>query len=399
MFDLQNINSSMLITKILSTCYTTLNYTIKEYRPSELYASQWLGLIMNQALATRDYNDIQAGRTLTELIDNNKRILESRIEPDTIKKFIEFLSIKDKDPKFVEILRAIVICNGDPMIKNQKELSKLLLNNTKVKTELIFLLKKNMHSGEMLVNPKDIKYDGWVSLTAFGSMSHSLDNGKLYKYFMEMTELLSGLCMDKAYIAIEELKDVYTYEYCSEIFLNEVYDKKLRKAFCNLLTNLWINIAPFKNMNIPEYIQIWNDLDKEPQICHSAEDTTNFIKLKDYLTKYLLCAFEHEPAGDDGDNSEAHDLSLSILELCDKMLQLGYFKTLDELNIMIRCMKKVSFDIFGYEKKLMARADGFALNKEELENEAETLNECKIRVCQIFKYIIAIQTDYQMKVF
>jgi hypothetical protein len=364
-----------------------------------LYASQWLGLIMNQALATRDYNDIQAGRTLTELIDNNKRILESRIEPDTIKKFIEFLSIKDKDPKFVEILRAIVICNGDPMIKNQKELSKLLLNNTKVKTELIFLLKKNMHSGEMLVNPKDIKYDGWVSLTAFGSMSHSLDNGKLYKYFMEMTELLSGLCMDKAYIAIEELKDVYTYEYCSEIFLNEVYDKKLRKAFCNLLTNLWINIAPFKNMNIPEYIQIWNDLDKEPQICHSAEDTTNFIKLKDYLTKYLMCAFEHEPAGDDGDNSEAHDLSLSILELCDKMLQLGYFKTLDELNIMIRCMKKVSFDIFGYEKKLMARADGFALNKEELENEAETLNECKIRVCQIFKYIIAIQTDYQMKVF
>ena len=152
-------------------------------------------------------------------------------------------------------------------------------------------------------------------------------------------------------------------------------------------------------MNLPEYIQIWNDLDREPRICHSAEDTTKSIALKDYLTKYLKSAFEHEPAGDDGDNSESHDLSLSILELCDKMLQLGYFKTLEELNIMIRCMKKVSFDIFNYEKKLAAQSDEFALNKEAIENETETLNECKIRVCQIFKYIIAIQTDYQMKVF
>jgi len=104
---------------------------------------------MNQALDTREHNDISAGRTLTELIDNNKRILESRIEADTIKKFIDFLSENDKDPKFVAILRAIVICNDEPMIKNQKELSKFLLTDKKVKNDLIFLLKKNDHSGEI----------------------------------------------------------------------------------------------------------------------------------------------------------------------------------------------------------------------------------------------------------
>jgi len=123
-----------------------------------------------------------------------------------------------------------------------------------------------------------------------------------------MTELLSDLCMDKAYIAIEELKDLYTYKYCSEIFLNERYEKNLRKAFCNLITNLWINIAPFKNMNLPEYIQIWSDLKNEPSICHSQEDTTIFSDLKKYLNKYLNKAFEETSASEDyEDNSEGHN--------------------------------------------------------------------------------------------
>ena len=48
-------------------------------------------MVMSQALKTRKFNDIQAGVTFQELIDNNERILESRIEKETIQKFIKFL--------------------------------------------------------------------------------------------------------------------------------------------------------------------------------------------------------------------------------------------------------------------------------------------------------------------
>ena len=106
-----------------------------------------------------------------------------------------------------------------------------------------------------------------------------------------MTFLISDLCMDKAYIAIEEIKNIYTYDLCQEIFFNEDYDLNLRQGFCNLLKNLWINVAPFKKMTIPEYVQIWDDLDTEPSICHSMEDTTKFRNLKEYISKYLNNAF------------------------------------------------------------------------------------------------------------
>lgn len=48
--------------------------------------------------------------TLTELIDNNKKILE-RIDEATIKKFLKMLNDEQED-KYVKLVRALVLCNG-----------------------------------------------------------------------------------------------------------------------------------------------------------------------------------------------------------------------------------------------------------------------------------------------
>lgn len=41
-----------MICQMLRMCYTTIRLSIKEYRPSELYCSQWLNLVMQQCLET-----------------------------------------------------------------------------------------------------------------------------------------------------------------------------------------------------------------------------------------------------------------------------------------------------------------------------------------------------------
>ena len=60
-----------------------------EYRPNELYASQWLDFIRQTALEKR--KEVGLNFALTELIDNNENILTSRITSGMIESFVEKL--------------------------------------------------------------------------------------------------------------------------------------------------------------------------------------------------------------------------------------------------------------------------------------------------------------------
>lgn len=100
---------------------------IKEYRPSELYASQWFNLIINQALEISEENDIGAKITLIELIDNNYKIIEQFVNEEVIQQFVNKLA-QEKNNINVKLLRACCICDGAPMIYHQAKISEILFN-------------------------------------------------------------------------------------------------------------------------------------------------------------------------------------------------------------------------------------------------------------------------------
>ena len=81
-----------------------------------------------QAKMTTDDGDIGAEETLTELIDNNRRILETKISQSTIRSFMNMLK-EEKQDKYVKMVYALCVCNDSPMIFNQTEVSELLLKN------------------------------------------------------------------------------------------------------------------------------------------------------------------------------------------------------------------------------------------------------------------------------
>lgn len=76
----------------MSLTYDCIRQAIAEYRPNELYASQWLGLFIEDTFKNNSNVLAKAERTLKELIDNNERILNKRINRDTIAKFLMFLA-------------------------------------------------------------------------------------------------------------------------------------------------------------------------------------------------------------------------------------------------------------------------------------------------------------------
>lgn len=76
----------------MSLNYDCIRQAIAEYRPNELYASQWLGLFIEDTFKNNSNVLVKAENTLKELIDNNERILNKRINRDIISKFLMFLA-------------------------------------------------------------------------------------------------------------------------------------------------------------------------------------------------------------------------------------------------------------------------------------------------------------------
>ena len=72
--------------------------------------------------------DILAEATLTELIDNNKVILETKINHDIYMKFINLLIERQLHEKYIKLLRALCTCDGNAMVNNQLQLSQILFS-------------------------------------------------------------------------------------------------------------------------------------------------------------------------------------------------------------------------------------------------------------------------------
>mgnify|MGYP002345677881 CR=1 FL=1 len=86
------LKENMPITRVLSLTYVTIKFIIREYRPNELYCSQWLNQFLDHSLKMKGRREMMAEQTLIELIDNNQRILTKRISKSTVNKFIQLVS-------------------------------------------------------------------------------------------------------------------------------------------------------------------------------------------------------------------------------------------------------------------------------------------------------------------
>lgn len=315
LFKLTDMTTLDPMTNMLANVYTTIRFTIQEYRPNELYASQWLELFMDQAIRTNKDNDIQASRMLTELIDNNKRILESRIEKTVINQFINYLATHDRDTKTVNILRAICICDGKPMIKNQKDVSLQILGDPRIYRELIFPIRRMGNHVEV----QAIDLGGkWYLMDKYKDTELDSNRNKSYNFFVSMINLCADLCMDRNYIAIDSLLKIYPLDCCIEILRSEDYPIELRTAICRLIDYLWIQVYPYEQIRLPEFSKTLIDTKEshEPSIACSTEDISRFEILKRYCQDYLERTFEP-----DFSNSmevvERTKLSLAILNLIE----------------------------------------------------------------------------------
>lgn len=130
----------ILLRDTLSINYDCLKFAMAEYRPNELYCSQWLGLLIEDTFKNASEVVEKVENTLKELLDNNQVILEKTITDSIILKFIEYLA-KDPKAKYIELLNVMIVCNSEPILINQKRIAKILKENRVLRNKTLVFLK------------------------------------------------------------------------------------------------------------------------------------------------------------------------------------------------------------------------------------------------------------------
>jgi hypothetical protein len=387
LFDIKLLKESMPITRILSMSYTTIKYIIRENRTNELYCSQWLNLFLDQSLKTKGQREIMAEKTLTELIDNNKRILTNRIGRGTVNKFIQLVS-EDKVAKYIEILRVIIICNGKPLTGNQREISQLLLRDQKMRDRLMYKLKMSKGLVWVCFN---IHSETWISIQKLKKQEEIIErfnvegnsNPSMFEYFVSFTFLLGDLCLKRNYKAIETLQSMIPFEICYNLVTNDVYPIEIRESFTYLMTTLWVDVAPLQKVLIPNHIKFWDKSDnskfKNISILEKREQCES---LKVEAIRYCHSIQEYQFY-----EEEQLKFLISMLKLLMKIIRMNLATNneIKETFSILKSLLNTIVSIFQHESTEMGPLISF--------NQKSLLDKTATLICSMLKLIFLYEID------
>lgn len=399
-YEINDVHNELYIPDMLTTAYICIRNGIQEYRPNELYASQWLDLMINYSLGELD-EKIQANETLTELIDNNQRILDTRIKRETISKFIYNLIKDGGDSKFVHILRAICICDDKPMLKNQNIITEILLQDRQVRNQLVLPLKCEKKIVKILrpdLKSSPSRSEEWILLSTIKE-EEGLGE-KYFDYYCSFIQLLGDLCQDRNYYAIQTLKEYFTDEICIQVITSNLYDNKLRSAFCKLTENLLIDAKPFMQLKIPSNIKNWSRIKNTGNsVLHGAnknsEQIAKYSALIEFVFKYM------EDFNQIEDWEESCDFTLQIIQLCSKMLNVGFISEEKKLRLLFKnlciILDKTDEEIKKNSKKYYDGAGSFQFTHSNAQIPDNALS-IKKRACELIRVLLQIQTDLRLEI-
>lgn len=335
-YEIESITPSSPYAPVLKACYLSLRKGIEEYRPNELYSSQWLQVIIEQSLSFTRECDIEADKAMKELIDNNRAILTTRITDKIVTKCIEALKkSKERDDKYIGILRALCICNGKAIIQNQKLLATEIIieDSEEAKHALLIPFKMNEENYiEIYVYGEDI----WEEIHIFVETVVDRRAG-FYKYLIATILLLADICFDRNYTGIDALKRIYPINLFLAILTDEKCPFQMREAFGRLMTNMWINISPFYKITLPNPIKTYDGLTDRLTFTHFHGKHIIYDKVKEYIPKYLR-SFTNKYLIEDPMEVK---LLNSLLEIMLLMLELGMYSEVGEFNEIIEAVKNL----------------------------------------------------------
>lgn len=137
-------------TQICRLVYRILKHGVQDYDGNKDYVAQWIDLFFKQAMTTTERNSFFAEKTIQELLLNNKNLLDTQINDDTISALVNLCLTQPKHKRFLDLMANLCSCNGQAIASNQDSICMTILNNEKHRDN-----KEKMLCGVESKNEKD----------------------------------------------------------------------------------------------------------------------------------------------------------------------------------------------------------------------------------------------------
>lgn len=382
----------------------------KLYYQNELYVSQWINLYFNHAMSTNYLNNIGAEDTIISLVDNNKKLLEIQITPAIIEKIVNLCKIQNRERQLIQLLKAICSCNGEPIINNQNDIVKILLEDDHSRTFLMMPVRmKNDGTADVLITTEQKKVGEWTPLLNYRKFKK-----ETYGFFLSLIDLSAELCLGRNSRALNNLQDMYNFDTVKIIVKDRKLPYEIRALFMRILLNMHMDREPLEPIQIPSQTGVWNEL--PPFIKDQFIDPQNMtfqIKqakisvpsslsvLKKFVEIYL-----HETQGIQNMFEMGRNMmTLEILKIIRFMLNHGFYMNLKELKEVAIPMINLldgSNDIY-YDIKdetMTADLDEFiSVRRYFCSGQNDIIVQSKAIICENLLLISQLEVDGKAQVF
>jgi len=403
MYSLETLRKTEPMTKLCVLGYRLVRLAAKDNRVNELYCAQWMGLFLSHAEKSTQNEHLHPEETLTEILSDNRRLLERQLRPSLIHKFLDLLR-RGRDEKYAKLIATLCTCQGQAITRNQNTICDIIASDP---TFTDFIMVK-VRASAKVIEAEAAELHTWVRLDSFQQFSEEQDDGRVYSYFLALLDLISELAFDRNH-QTESLRTYYPFELCFSCVSNSEISDTVRSKFLRIMLYLHIDQGEVQQLALPTFTRVWGELQSED----SFPCTRTQLSLHLQETKKFVLTFLTELGGVLRANEQSRNgLVKQVLLLTKFLITHGAYTSAAELEELCRPLGHlldgstdviVNYASVGTSKELKTASDHRNKRKLKMRYGVNDFNmvliECKRVICSILLFITSIRLDYQLAEF
>ncbi|KAF1745338.1 hypothetical protein MXB_2722 [Myxobolus squamalis] len=239
--------SKELFRDLLRNCYQLLRISSKNYRKNQEYVADHFCLMQTQIGL-----DISAEETITDLVHNNRNLLEKHVTHKEVSTFISLIHQKH-DCRYFDYLSDLCVCKGAAISSTQELVCQNLFQHD------ILIETKLINNVVVLVWYKEHRSKS-IDQIAYGLSLKKTDDIRILNYYERQLKLFSVLALDRQYLAINILCKELSIDLIMMCINNPNLPYSLRAAFCKVMLTVHIDRDPHEFIPCVRLSRIWTEI-------------------------------------------------------------------------------------------------------------------------------------------